>query len=116
MDSRGKTKKIPAESVSRPKYEVGFPSERAEKEFYKLLSKAPRKEQERILEWFDRLSEDPRPAGKNFKFLKGEVSVHQYLAQYRIREGDWRILYDIDDGNKRVIFLALRRRGHHAYD
>ena len=102
--------------MTRPKYEVGFPSGRAEKEFFKLLSKTPRREQERILEWFDRLAEDPRPAGKNFKFLKGEVVVFQYLAQYRIREGDWRILYDIDDRNKRVILLVLRRRGHHAYD
>jgi len=97
-------------------YAVGFPSERAEKDFFKILSKAPAKERERILEWFDKLAHDPRPPGKNFKFLKGELIVFQYLAQYRIREGDWRILYDIDDARKRVILLALRRRGHHAYD
>ena len=97
-------------------YEVGFPSERAEKEFQKVLSKASKKEQERILEWFDKLAIDPKPAGKSFKFLKGEVPVFQYLARYRIREGDWRILYDIDESLKRVILLALRRRGHHAYD
>lgn len=93
--------------MTPPNYEVGFPSPRAEKEFYS---------QERILEWFGRLAEDPRPPGKNFKFLKGELQVYQFLAQYRIREGDWRILYDIDDKNRRVILLALRRRGHHAYD
>ena len=97
-------------------YEAGFPSERAEKEFFKGLSKAAPKERDRILEWFDRLARDPRPPGKNFKFLKGELAVFQYLARYRIREGDWRLLYDIDDVNKRVILLALRRRGHHAYD
>ena len=34
-------------------YEVGFPSERVEKEFFKVLSKAVPKERERILEWFD---------------------------------------------------------------
>ena len=102
--------------MSEVKYEVGFPSERAEKEFRKVLSKASKKEQERILEWFDNLASDPKPAGKSFKFLKGEVSVFQYLARYRIREGDWRILYDIDESRKRVILLALRRRGHHAYD
>lgn len=102
--------------MTPPSYEVGFPSPRAEKEFYKLLIKAPKREQERILEWFGRLAEDPRPPGKNFKFLKGELQVYQFLAQYRIREGDWRILYDIDDQNRRVILLALRRRGHHAYD
>ncbi len=103
--------------MSSGPYQVGFSSGRAEKEFFKLLSKAAKKEQQRILEWFDRLAQNPRPAdGKSFKFLKGVIPVHGYLAQYRIREGDWRILYDIDDQNKRVILLALRRRGHHAYD
>jgi mRNA interferase RelE/StbE len=97
-------------------YGVGFPSERVEKEFFKVLSKATPKERERVLEWFDKLAVNPRPPGKNFKFLKGELVIFQYLAQYRIREGDWRMLYDIDDAQKRVILLALRRRGHHAYD
>ena len=96
-------------------YQVGFPSERAEKEFYKVLSKVPKKERGRILEWFEKLAEDPRPPGKSFKPLKGEISVYQYLAEYRIREGDWRILYDIDDRNRRGILLALRRRSI-AYD
>lgn len=102
--------------MSELPYEVGFPSERAEKEFYKVLSKTSKKERQRILEWFNRLAVDPMPEGKSFKFLKGDVSVFQYLAHYRIREGDWRLLYDIDEANKRVILLALRRRGHHAYD
>ena len=102
--------------MSATKYQVGFPSERAEKEFYKILSKASKKERQRILEWFDKLAIDPKPEGKSFKFLKGEVSIFQYLARFRIREGDWRILYDIDEFKKRVLLLALRRRGHHAYD
>ena len=102
--------------MSSLKYDVGFPSERAEKEFQRALSKASKKERERILEWFDKLREDPKPLGKSFKFLKGDVPVYQHLAHYRIREGDWRILYDIDDSRKRVILLALRRRGHHAYE
>jgi mRNA-degrading endonuclease RelE of RelBE toxin-antitoxin system len=102
--------------MSGPRYEVGFPSERVEKEFFKLLSKASMKEQARILEWFDKLAQDPRPPGKSFKPLKGEVIVGHFLAQYRIREGDWRILYDIDEGSKRVVLLALRRRGGHTYD
>ena len=98
------------------KYGVGFPSERAEKEFHKVLSKASKKERERILGWFGKLAVDPKPPGKSFKFLKGEVSVFQYLARFRIREGDWRLLYDIDETNKRVLLLALRHRGHHAYN
>ena len=102
--------------MTEAKYEVGFPSERAEKKFHKVLSKVSKKERQRILEWFDKLAIDPKPEGKSFKFLKGEVSVFQYLARFRIREGDWRILYDIDEPAKKVLLLALRRRGHHAYD
>jgi len=102
--------------MSFSKYNVGFPSRRAEKEFDKVLSRISRKERQRILEWFDKLAKNPRPLGKSFKFLKGDVVIHQYLAHYRIREGDWRILYDIDDDRKRIVLLALRRRGHHAYD
>ena len=101
--------------MSGEKYEVGFPSPRAEKEFFKILSKASKKEKERILEWFDRLRDTPRPPGKSFRYLKGEVAIFQLLAHCRIREGNWRILYDIDDSKKRVILLALRRRSH-AYD
>ena len=102
--------------MSSPKYGVGFPSERAEKEFFKILSRASKKERERIMEWFDQLAENPKPAGKSFKSLKGEIVIYQFLAQYRIREGNWRILCDIDESKKRVVLLALRRRGHHAYD
>ena len=98
------------------KYGVGFPSERAEKEFFKTLSKVSKKERERILDWFDKLAINPKPEGKSFKFLKGEHSIFQYLARYRVREGKWRLLYEVDETHKRVILLALRRRGHHAYD
>ncbi len=97
------------------RYEVGFPSERAKNEFYKNLSKASGKEKVRILDWFNVLAENPRPEGKSFKFLKGEMVIFQNLAQYRVREGDWRILYDIDEMGKKVILLALRRRGQHTY-
>lgn len=97
-------------------YDVGFPSERAEKQFFRILEKLPDRERLRILSWFDLLAENPRPPGKNFKFLKGELVIFRYLAHYRIREGDWRILYDIDDANRRVVLLAIRRRGHRAYD
>ena len=96
-------------------YEVGFPSERAEKEFFKTLSKVSKKERDRILEWFDKLAENPRPEGKSFKPLKGEIVIYQFFAQYRIRESNWRILYDIDESKKRVVLLALRHRKE-AYD
>jgi len=97
------------------RYEVGFASERAEKEFFRILSKMPAKERTRILDWFDKLAMDPRPDGKSFKPLKGEMTFFQHLAQHRIREGHWRIFYDIDDAARRVILLAIRHR-REAYD
>jgi mRNA-degrading endonuclease RelE of RelBE toxin-antitoxin system len=102
--------------MSSQRYEVGFPSPRAEKEFEKTLAKASKKERSRILAWFEKLAENPRPPSKSFKFLKGDVVVMQYLAHYRIREVNWRILYDIDDVKRRVVLLALRRRGPRTYD
>ena len=92
------------------KYEVGFPSERAEKEFFKTLSKVSKKERDRILEWFDKLAENQRPEGKSFKPLKGEIIVYQFLAQYRIRESNWQILYDIDESKKRVVVVVPYKR------
>jgi mRNA interferase RelE/StbE len=47
------------------------------------------------------LADNPRPAG--CKKLRG------YKDQWRIRVGDYRILYTIDDGEKRV---AITRAAH----
>ena len=47
------------------------------------------------------LAEDPRPAG--CKKLKG------YKDQWRIRIGDWRVVYLVDDSTKRV---SVTRVGH----
>ena len=51
------------------------------------------------------LGENPRPAG--CKKLKG------YKNQWRIRIGDWRVVYFIDDSAERVSItrVAHRRRG-----
>ncbi|MBI3810006.1 MAG: hypothetical protein HY284_06075, partial [Nitrospirae bacterium] len=46
----------------------------------------------------------------------GQVAVSQFIAQYRLRVGPYRILYDVDTPRKKVILLKLVRRGDHAYD
>ena len=48
------------------------------------------------------LSGNPRPAG--CKKLKG------YKDQWRIRVGDWRVLYIIDDATKLVSITAIAHR------
>jgi mRNA interferase RelE/StbE len=97
-------------------YEVVFPSERVERTFEKVLEKAPADYQTAIAAGIRSLSVNPRPEGKRYKKLKGRVAVSRFIAQYRLRVGPYRILYDIDTPRKKVILLQLVRRGDHAYD
>jgi mRNA interferase RelE/StbE len=53
------------------------------------------------------LAENPRPAG--CKKLKG------YKDQWRIRVGDWRVIYFVDDSAKRVTITRVAHR-REAYD
>lgn len=98
-----------------PAYEVGFPSAAVEKSFEKELSKLDRGSLLRIKEAVDSLGCDPRPQGKKIKALRPPLRVSLFLAQYRIRVGDYRILYDIDDAAHKVILLAIRRRSEKTY-
>jgi mRNA interferase RelE/StbE len=93
-----------------PAYEVGFPSAAVEKSFEKELSKLDRGVLLKIKAAVNSLGVDPRPQGKKIKALRPPLRVSLFLAQYRIRVGDYRILYDIDDLARKVIILAIRRR------
>lgn len=97
------------------KYEVGFPSQRVEKEFYKKLKKMPPKDKVHIWDEIQKLSDEPRPPGNKFKYLKGDLILFQFIAQYRLRVGDYRIFYDIDDKNKKVVLLWVERKSEKTY-
>jgi mRNA interferase RelE/StbE len=58
---------------------------------------------------------NPRPEGKRTKKLTGELIMSQFTAQYRLRIGPHRVLYDIDDQRKRVIPLKLAKRDEQKY-
>jgi mRNA interferase RelE/StbE len=47
------------------------------------------------------LAGDPRPNGS--EKLSGE-------ERYRVRQGDWRIVYSIDDGKKQVVVVKIGHR------
>ncbi|MBI5410586.1 MAG: type II toxin-antitoxin system RelE/ParE family toxin [Nitrospirae bacterium] len=96
-------------------YEIVFPSERVERDFEKTLEKLPVDYQSTIAEKVRSLSLNPRPEGKRSKKLKGEVVVAQFIAQYRLRVGPYRVLYDIDNQRKKVILLKLVKRDEHTY-
>lgn len=99
------------------KYAVKFPNHSLEKNFEKALLKIhPVSLQEQIMQEVQKLAGNPRPFGeKPFKKLKPPIQLSQYVAQYRIRIGDFRVLYDVDDEKKVVWILALRRRSGKTY-
>ena len=97
-------------------YEVIFPSERVERAFQKILSKIPTGYQDAIIMAVRSLAANPRPEGKRSKKLAGQFIVSQFTAQYRLRIGPYRLLYDVDDQRKKVILLKLAKRDEHTYN
>ena len=61
----------------------------------------------RIVAAIHRLRENPRPPSK--KKLTGQ-------EVYRIRLGDYRVLYSVDDKAKEVRIEAVRKRDERTYD
>ncbi|GAB3611169.1 type II toxin-antitoxin system RelE/ParE family toxin [Humibacter ginsengiterrae] len=70
------------------------------------VKKLPRPARDRVLDAVDDLGEDPRPHGA--KKLVGEDTA------WRIRVGDYRVIYDIFDEELRVtVIRAAHRREVH---
>ena len=98
------------------KYQVKFPSHSIENKFDKLFSKLPADIQEEIEKSVKDLADNPRPFGKKpFKRLKPPIQFYQMTAKYRIRIGNYRVLYDVDDKTRTAWILALRKRGEDTY-
>ncbi len=66
----------------------------------KDLRPIPKKDIQRILKRIDGLADDPRPAGA--EKLSGD-------EKYRIRQGNYRILYAIED---EIITVTIVKVGH----
>ncbi len=96
-------------------YEVVFPSERVERSFQNTLAKIPADYQAAIAAAIRSLANNPRPEGKRTKRLTGQIIVSQFIAQYRLRIGPYRLLYDIDDQKRKVVLLKLTKRDEHTY-
>jgi mRNA interferase RelE/StbE len=78
-------------------YTIRF-KQSAAKEFKKLPAKA----QARILEAIEALSGEPRPPG--CRKLVGSENL------YRIRVGQYRVIYEIDDGELIIMIIIIRHR------
>jgi mRNA interferase RelE/StbE len=83
--------------VTQKRYRVEFDDEAG-----KQLRKLDKAARSRILLAIDKLETDPRPDG--VKKLKG------YENRWRIRVGDWRVVYRIEDGLLVIIVVAVGRR------
>ena len=96
-------------------YEVVFPSERVERLFQKTLEKIPTNYRTAIIAAVRSLKTNPRPQGKRTKKLIGELIVSRFTAEYRLRVGPYRVLYDVDDQRKKVVLLKLAKRNEQTY-
>jgi len=97
-------------------YEVVFPSERVERLFQKALEKIPADYQTTIIPAIRSLGTNPRSQSKRTKKLTGELVVGYFVAEYRLRVGPYRVLYDIDDQRKKVVLLKLAKRDEQTYN
>jgi mRNA interferase RelE/StbE len=77
-------------------------SSRSQRELEKLSAR----DLERIAEALRKLEDNPRPAGT--RKLRGQI--------YRIRVGDWRIIYAILDREKIVLIGKIARRSKDTYN
>ena len=80
-------------AIGEGAYSIEFGS-RASREFLKL----PQDVQRRIKPRVEELGEDPRPPG--CEKLTGQEG-------YRIRVGDYRVVYEVDDGARIVTFARV---------
>jgi len=70
---------------------------------HKQLDKLSPEVREQILHRLFDLEREPRPV--NSRKLKG------HRGEYRLRIGDYRVIYEIDDRNKVLIVLKCMHRG-----
>ena len=68
----------------------------------KQIRKLPKQVQKQVVVRAMQLTENPRPPGA--KKLQG------VKALYRIRQGDWRILYTIDDHKLKILVVKVGHR------
>ena len=71
---------------------------RAEKD----LSKVPKKITRRVVRIIIKFKKNPRPAG--VRKISGSANY------YRVRVGDWRIVYEINDKSRQVYVFRIRHR------
>lgn len=70
----------------------------------KTLQKLPRNLSRLIREKIDQLAQDPHAPNPNVKLLEGRNG-------YRLRVGDWRVLYELFDDRLVIVVVKIKTRG-----
>ncbi len=70
----------------------------------KTLNRLPRNLVARLLDKMDNIAKDPFAPHGNVKSLKGS-------SHYRLRVGDWRIVYEIQEQRINILVLKIATRG-----
>lgn len=74
----------------------------------RAYQKFPQKDAARIKETLKKLEQDPH--------IHGTIKLSSApVAQYRYRVGNFRILFDIDDEQKIIAILDIRKRDERTY-
>ena len=68
----------------------------------RAIASLPQDDQRRVVRKIDGLADDPRPA--QAKLLASKERL------WRLRVGDYRIIYQVDDGKKRILIVAIGHR------
>ena len=89
-----------------PSYRVEV-SPAADRELQKLQERIRKQDFDRLCKAVDKLVEEPRPQG--VRKIEGAVTA------YRIRVGNYRVVYDVYDDKKLVVILQVVRRSETTY-
>ena len=88
------------------KYSVEV-SSAADRDLQKLRERILKQDFDRLAKAVERLAEEPRPNGVR--------KIKEAVTAYRIRVGDYRIVYDVYDDEKLVVILQVVRRSETTY-
>jgi mRNA interferase RelE/StbE len=88
--------------VTRPRYTVQFAPAAA-----RDLRKLPRDVQTMLAPKIEALASEPRP--------RGSLKLSGSDNTYRLRVGDYRLLYDITDTDITVLILRVKKRDERTY-
>ena len=88
-----------ASRTKQPVYSVTYPRDATQ-----VLARLPRNLAARVAEKIEDVAADPYGNHPNVTRLKGRDG-------YRLRVGNWRIIYDLDDKRRRVMVFAVGSRG-----